>query len=1313
MPDTPEKQNVLPDAKGAGDGFLQGSLGPGSSHPDFALKRLAYARKYSLMVGTAVVAVVAWHLHKMWRGQWDATNLFSFLSFPVSHRYWALGMAFGITAALTAALTIRASIANRTEAPPRRDHLAWMEGVVLFMMLLALCAGLAWLSRPAFLPIKQRIMLLCAGILPIYLLKWWFDRHPRGNGASGDQEEGWGLVRTLKELFTAVVVLASSLLVLGEVATVVSRFIMVGLQSLLNALAGAANLAFLGPLAANLSQFLTRHIGSAVTSYLFQFFGAAIVVGLTMKKISAIGEDIRRASEAAGGQGAPKQSAAHTEPKEKPTRSWVGRLRDWVQQTVLRRPPPQEPPPFDGPSAAWAKELNEKLNRLPDQTQPVGVEGAKKQAPNKEPKEKPARSWLGRLWDWIRPTISRRQSPEESTDKPNPVSDQPQPATDFVVEWLPAEAHKPSWEKWFFGGGRPSPSQESAFARFYDGWFNAQMRAFQAHGNSDAQQQAKNTHADLFIESPPGAGVTTLLHGCAVFAAAARGQRVLLLVTDEDEKKDHINALRRILDQAELQHLIGVGGISPGEAQSYFGPRARQDFERKELAPEIIVATPKEYDAALLDGIVDDMRVRAFLLSIEVILIDGWDRIQRHDNDKYLPWLVHLPFLLDKHRLALSTEGRICQVVFGARPLPSPTEGETMTIVRQELAKRLFGGDGAAHGQFVTLTPWVDPSPVNTLKVTVNNGSREEDGLCQILAEIRNRFAEEKVALVQVPNSKTPATPGSEDKMSECNVERLELKILLDPKDGIDRGYFEKKEIRWLVVVGVSERDRSALYWRLSRAQPERLVLVLFDLQQPAERESAVTHQLPVFVSPEASALLVSHLFSILPILHPNIPIRREQFARFGLSWDPGSLVEHAREGLVDRSSRRISQEWRLEWDGDLSLLLKSAASEGHWPAIMVRRDIAISWQQTGFGWPVDEGHCLDFDDKQQVIRKALVRCEQNPARYSTWVNSRGLVLATKDLFLLDKYFHKQGDETSSRSFHPARITSCSSPAYDSSGIEVGSPPAACGVLIEVQEDLKPDELLPEIPDVATGVKLSEDLDIRGPYRVRASGRADWNEYVLRLATTTDSGPIQSTEHLFGLVSADGQQRLPVEGEIKYTVETGVTIIFLGGVLPEKDKVKTLRSRFAGDWATDAKRQEVIDSRAEFWPLLTYCMQSAVKKCAPRLASFCRFFAFHPTLPKADHRVAEDTREHAVLLILENLTTIGTALQVMRTLLDDPDFRKAMLDEMEASVQRREEGKDEANFVGPKPAGEKENLKGSVKAVRELIVKMRGGPPKL
>jgi hypothetical protein len=1254
--------------------FLDWSLGRWSSHPKFAVARLRKTQRLALGIGLLVFIIVAWHLNRMCRGQWQMGDLTSFLPALRNRQIWTLGLTFAFSAALTAALTIRASIVKGVEAKPQKARFAWVAGLVCFLGIFVVCAALAWLARPGYLALKQRVLLMLAGIIPLHGLLWWFSVNPRS--VARDQITGRKLLSSLRRTLVVGLVVACALVALGEVAAPVSRLVMSWTYTFLIYLTALGKPAFLQPLIVWLKITITVHMVSSVTVYLFQLVGAIVAILITLGVLATIDRELCRYAKAVAESGMPKIPPRSRARTSRPKSLWR-RIWEWLR-LLFGYPPPTDPVAFEGPSEEWAGRLEERLNRL---------RAAAQAAP------------------------------------------------DVRVRWIPGPMSGESgggrkmrnW-RWVFGNRAPSASQEDCFHRFQQVWFSAQLQSYTSFASPNRHRLEIARHADLFIESVgPRAGLTTLLHACAIYAAAARGQRVLILVSRDEEKDEQRRILEQVVAEAEFHHLVHVGGLSDAEVYSYCGPRARVDYQKDRLPPEILVATPDEYDAALLDSKFDDSSIRSLLLSIEVILIDGLDRmIERRD----LRWLVHLPFLLDKHRLALSSEGRVGQVVFGGSPLSEDSPAaNTPSVARQRLALRLFGGDGSMRERFLRLRRFEDP-PIDALEITIGGTAREDEALRTLLAEIRAVVPDEKVGLFCPGDDRQPVLPG---------VERFQPQDLLSAGVVLDTEFFARKQMRWLVVPGgISDEDRAGLYQRLNQGQPEGLVLLAFVCPGQPGRRQGQPLKFPVFVSAEASALMVAHLFSILPVLRVDAPIRREKFARFGLNWDPRRLVQHSRGGRIGHAE--VSVDWEIEWDGDLGDLLRIAASDGPWPAVFVRRDLAATWKGTGMRWPVDEGICLDFDDQRQSIRKALARVARIHARYATWVSPRGLILHTCDLFLQDRFVLELVEETPTHShlkrFRPIKISpyrekvagqpggTPESISTDDSSRQAGKH-TSCGVLIELQEDPGDAEGQPEIPDVVTKVDLHGPLSMDGPYRVTAvPGKESWQELVFRWVPSAGSGPITSTEWFRGLVSADGCAKLPASGIIEYGVETSVSVVVLGGKYVEHwvrdgegsgiDPLeKFLRARFAGIWQTGKWMGEDAEPRFQFWPLLSECVQVAVQGCAPQLQKFCRIFAFHPVAaPGGEPAVeAEFEAEKAVLLILENPTTVGTALEVIRTLLDDAGFRRQLLDRLRARLDKILEEQAArprvSEFVGPKEFDE--DLRYSAGKVRDLLGCMGGG----
>lgn len=1176
------------------ESFVDRWLGPWSSHPRMAVRRVTAVRRVGALLVAAVAAYVAWRVYQVW-GIGSTTSVpAKFIDSArqvLSQRGWMLvAIAASLSATLTAGLTVRASLARGTEAPSRSPAVLGTLMAAFVAVAVALCMAVAWFSGTRSVGTGMRWWILVGAMAPVSLLLFWFGLFPRApvsrgpGGAGGRVEQAVAFGRGLRGAITPVLLTASSLLLSPDIARPVSGWIVKGLASL--PAVGA-----LGKLVAVFSSPIAKAMGSTI----FSFVGMASVTAIATLAVTRVTSDVRAAARRAAparrgpglfaGLGTALAGGARSL-----FRAAAAPFR-WIGSLLARRS--ESPAPDDASRPLAAAEAGPELAlRL----QEVLRSGA-------DPKA---------VVEWIpaatSPSEAQAQSPTHGDDALN----------------------------WLFGGRQPTVDQANVLEAFDDRW-----REHALAGERGDFGNERQSHADLFVESAVDrATLSATLRACALFACVARGQRVLFLVGDEASRQSQVDELRAALSHVRFESMYRVGTLDPSEVARWCAMPSALSADLPAEPPDIIVATPGDYDRTLLSGTFDHVLIRAFLLSIEVIFVDGLQRLTSRDS-----WLLHLPFLLDKHRLLLRNENRAIQLVVGSQPISdewsSPTAGGS--IARQRLATRLFGGDGRVKGHFLPLRPAFHPRP-SVLRVSGDDGaakpryavgsgalaSASRPGEVALLVPAESAPSPvDELAPLEVDDPDGAAAPGrtggdgsADDALADGlaagtgpGVLRVALADVLRDASASLSG------VRYLLVPpGIPVPDLRRLKRAIGGRRSTTVVEFVPDLPGPAGPPAGPVTSLPVFVSAGAPAMFLPHLRSAVPAMRADAPTRREDFARFGLSWDEERWRSHASA----MKPSKVHEGWHLQTDGDISALASAGDRQFAWPAVFVRRDDAVRWTEVRSEAPPDEGICLIRE--RDRLELGLDAGHSDPRRFAVWMGSRELGLGTTDLFRMSQLVLR----TDRQEYRPMLLRSIG----DSTQIE--AEPRA----------LEGDDLV--IPKTATDIILPPDMGIDGPYAVRGA-----RAFLFRVR---EQGTTLSTvETIVGLSSPDGHE--VATSHVSYSVHASVTLVSLGGDVPSdgSDVADWIRASYEGRWTT--RRSDRRGAR-EPWPLLGHAVRVALERCAPDLQRFARVFAFRPPMGHSG----------ASLLLVETAATAGSSLDTFRTLLDDADLRLSFLAALRAAV---------------------------------------------
>lgn len=1175
------------------ESFVERWLGAWSSHPRMAERRVTAVRRIGVAVVSGFAAFAAWRVYQAWTAGQSASAIGDFInafSQGLTQRRWMLvALAFSLAATLTAGLTVRASFARGTAAPARSPAMLKWSVVALSCIAVAVAIAVAWLSGSSKLSAGARWWVLVGAMSPLSLIIFWFGLFPRDVAPAAGDEDPDRLSRTfslwgaLRSSFTPVLLAASSLLVSPDVARPVSGAIV----KFAMGFSGA-------PVIGKLMAPFTKPIASILGTTIFQFVGMGCAATIATLAIARVTDEVRM--------------AARGRVAQPPGSSLIGSI------------------------ARGFGALGFGLYRLA--TGPVRwvISGVQRRlAPVSEGAGAPGRPPSG-------------SGPELAAHLQHLLKSSVDPK--FQVRWAPA-ASRPGDEDvasvrhphddldWLFGGRRPTSDQVAILEAFEDRWREHSVAVERGEFGVDRQ-----SHADLFVEASVDRKVlSSTLRACGLFGCVARGQRVLFLVEDDEQRLAQVAELTASLVQLRFEALFRVGTLDPAEV-AHWCPMATggAGTEVGGEPPDIVVATPGDYDRALLSGTFDSVQMRAFLLSIEVVVIDGLQRLTKRDA-----WLLHLPFLLDKHRLLLRNENRAMQLIIGSVPISDEWSRSSApaSICRERIAIRLFGGDGRVAGHFIALRPAFEPRPATVTiagprpvlpsafrvalaelcaglpdgGVAVLHGGPAndvEDGLADALRDdVSSSGAEDASAESDGGGDKPSAVPSGAGPGSDGVMEprRVSLQSIIQ----MDRREFSS--IRFIVLDPSTKaiERRKLRTWIGGRADPV-IVEFVSDASRPdvspPERPAS---SLPVFVSAGAPAMFLPHLRSAVPAMRSDAPTRREDFARFGLSSDEERWRSHA----GSMSPVLMNEGWFLQTDGAVTSFASPVDSQLAWPAVFVRRDEAVRWGEVRPEAPPDEGLCLVRERDRLELAHDSGHVDRR--RFARWWNARELDLGTTDLFRMSKLVLS----TNRQEYRPMLLRS-----VDGS-TQIEAEPRA----------LEGDDFV--YPKTFTRIELPQDMGIDGPYAVRGA-----RAFLFRVRETAT--PIRTVETIVGLSAPTGREI--ATQHVSFSVHASVTLVVLGGDLPRDGSSVPdwIRASYEGSWTT--MRRERRGPR-EVWPLLSHAVRVAIERCAPDLLRFARVFAFRPPFGHAG----------ASLLVAETASTAGSAVDALRTILDDGDLRRTFL----------------------------------------------------
>lgn len=526
--------------------------------------------------------------------------------------------------------------------------------------------------------------------------------------------------------------------------------------------------------------------------------------------------------------------------------------RFWVIVTPLPPAEKEEPSPSpaaDGnappaPPAGFLARLAAWLRGTPEAA--AATEG---QTPAPETKEKTDETlppgcpaWVGRLLETLAELDCAGSLPEAVRDGPaSPL----------------AEARQDL--KLFFGGVLPTTDQAEAFDRFAQSW-----EQVVAHGAGADNPSAGPPSADILIQGTPGSGRSRLLRACALQAALVRGQRVLVLLPDEERCRFWVERLTGELESLGLGLYTRVGTL-PDES----GIRAW--LEGAEPVPMVVTATLRAVETRLYGDPLpaDQMSTRrvARLLSLfEVVIVD--DLLDFPDSQR-----AHLPFTLDKHRLLVESEGFRVQLVVATAHLNR--------LALDSVGVRLFG-EKAWRPQENLFA--LRPRPCAAawrVNVSVSPGP-EGRAVSDVVDALAGWCVREGLQAVLFRRG---ISPQERDRQQQDILREASGPGKIRVLTSLDEPLDDIREADAVFCEAALDGD-ACLAVRLNVPGPAGGVVIVSvgTAGDPAPSEAPPV--LPVLVSRSASAMVSEHLRTVLRFLLPEAPVAGDTWYQFGIRFD-------------------------------------------------------------------------------------------------------------------------------------------------------------------------------------------------------------------------------------------------------------------------------------------------------------------------------------------------------------------------------------------------------------------------------------------
>lgn len=521
--------------------------------------------------------------------------------------------------------------------------------------------------------------------------------------------------------------------------------------------------------------------------------------------------------------------------------------------------------------------------------------------------------WWRRLWEFLFGEVQEQEldtDEESEANKPpawlaqfcaqlpegvrvasrNPPAPDPLPADESPVS--PVSDAPDSEAFWLFMGGeesrRPTESQMEFFRRFRLAW-------------GESLQAAKNgltVASDIVLAGDEGSGRTEALFAASLYAAFARRQRVLYLVSDLTQAETLEKTANARFRGMFLDAFLGCGILDADKAKRWTrafkptddGEKAEFEVDANALPPDIVLATPRLLERVFFEGRGADSdsasleALASVLRLFEVVIVDDFTELDVVER-------AHLPFLLHKMRLLLESGSRRPQFVVAT---PRLRGDEGIAAVGQIL------GPGFDVRNAVTLRPR-QCRPAWSLPLVVADGvdfEKAGDELAKRCLSLRTKDGVPPLRVVLYRRGLHPDQCAALAAKLAATPEARETLRVVSRLDelGDDRNADA-------VFYPTTFAGRSELAFRLSVGDTQTVYVSLSTESEALFADASADGILPALPDSSAVGLRIHHLRSVLRHVCPGQPLDLSVWERFGV------FLESERLSVADPDEGAVAYE--------------------------------------------------------------------------------------------------------------------------------------------------------------------------------------------------------------------------------------------------------------------------------------------------------------------------------------------------------------------------------------------------------------------
>jgi hypothetical protein len=755
------------------------------------------------------------------------------------------------------------------------------------------------------------------------------------------------------------------------------------------------------------------------------------------------------------------------------------------------------------------------------------------------------------------------------------------------------------------GGKKPTEDQWKFLERFSASYRDALEKALE---NGDPQ--TVQTRADILLQGMPGSGRTEALCTAALYAALVRGQRVLFVVSDNQQSK----ILRDRLDG----RLRGMFVDCYVWCDVLTKPLADGWLEENPVKPvaDILFATPETIERCFFanNTTIEPTklkRLREAVLSFEVVLVDDFMEFGVTERS-------HLAFILDKLRLLLISERLVPQFVVAMPRLLAP-EGV------EHLGERLFGLRNFDRNNNVRLLRPRPCAPFWELNLRVADSESEDratrmKNVCRRLVARCREELNLNVLFFQKGIGENARKDLEHDLGGQNGGGRLRV---ISKLDDADDGHEPPDAVFYLSIVAgnvsvalrLATGDGKSVYVRIA-AEGE--------LDIAGDMEKAV-----LIPDESAVSLRMAHLRSVLAFLDPLTPVDATVWSHFGISLTHPQIREEPASSIGQPS---VLISWlHDEW------LEEDRYPVGHlWPYLVLEHATTANVR----------GQPVNFRVLPQS-REAVFKAKDGLRLFLGRLSEEASMAVSRQLAVWkDKRGNRDTLELEMDLAHAADlILKTDDDVYSAAALEAPGKAEEARFAISITAQFN------------RGDGSDFEIPVRSfSWQARPSFRAEDVWQLGSMAGFTLTHRNGEFCHVEGSLDAS----LNLLGEARtntprsYAYPAHLSGILLAPILPEgADGSPSIRACLNGRWQTRSQRG--------FSPALTHAVTAALRH---RLDGWS-FFALAPVFLIAGR---QGSVGQAVIWLLEPVNSGRTVYPMLKALLQKSDFRKTFLQDVRRNL---------------------------------------------